>query len=145
MKSVSLALYFGAIVSSEDAANHTEVEHQRNMNEFKKADKDADGYLSPEELTDAFQLVETHDLVDADQKEFFDKMDDDLDGRVSMIEYRDPMRSFTVLLRKQFEHLDLGNDGSLDEHELAIAQQEDKLETCDANGDGTIFSTINYS
>lgn len=117
----------------------TEIE--RNAWEFKGHDVNEDGFLSQQELTMAFQLVAEHDLVEADQIEFFDKMDENLDGKISFHEYRDPMRSFTVLLRKQFEHLDIGNDGSLDEHELTIGLQEDKLVICDADADGVVVLT----
>ena len=119
MRSVIAAAVAGVVLAEEEVELEpilTEIE--RNAYEFHGHDANEDGYLSQEELTTAFQLVHEHDLIESDQIEFFDKMDENLDGKISFAEYRDPMRSFTVLLRKQFEHLDIGNDGSLDESEL---------------------------
>ena len=56
------------------------------------------------------------------------------------------MRAFSVLLRKQFEHLDVGNDGLLDDNELAISNGgENKMDERDANGDGVLIYYLQIS
>ena len=141
MRSIISAATASFVLAEEEALEPIMTEIERNMWEFRGHDVNEDGYLSQQEVVAAFGLVENHDLIESDQIEFFDKMDENLDGKISFSEYRDPMRSLTVLLRKQFEHLDIGNDGSLDDHELNIALLDGKMAECDADANEQVVLT----
>ena len=92
------------------------------MSDFRSIDKNDDGYISLDELTDSLRA---HKLPSsrADVLNLFNKVDKNRDGKISKQEYTAFAQSRESELRKMFQILDRDKNGILTSAEMQLGIQ----------------------